>query len=71
MGIAELYLAFGLFTAILILIGIWTDSFDEAFEEATGQRLSIPSKIFMVALTIFIWPYTIYRMVVIMREDNE
>lgn len=71
MGMAEIYLAIGLFVAILMLISLWSTGFDDAFEEISGQKLSLSYKIFMVGLTILIWPYTVFRLLTLMREDDE
>jgi fumarate reductase subunit D len=63
MGIIEFYLAIGIVVAIFVLIGVTSDDFDETTEELFGITMSWTSKIFVVVLTILIWPYTLYRII--------
>jgi fumarate reductase subunit D len=63
MGIIEIYLAIGIVVAIFVLIGVGSDDFDETTEELFGITMSWTSKIFVVVLTILIWPYTLYRII--------
>ncbi len=63
MGPIEIYLAIGIVVAIFVLLGVTSEDFDEATEELFGITMSLTSKVFVVALTILIWPYTLYRII--------
>jgi hypothetical protein len=63
MGIIEIYLAIGIVVAIFVLIGITADGFDEEVEERFGLVITIYHKMFVIAFTILIWPYTLYRII--------
>lgn len=72
MGLIEIYLAIGIVVAIFLMIGLFSDDFDEAFEVVSnGMVLSTTWKVFITFVTVLIWPYTLYRMFNLLKEGDD
>lgn len=72
MGLIEIYLAIGIVVAIFLMLGLFSDDFDEAFEIVSdGMVLSTTWKVFITFVTILIWPYTLYRMFNLLKEGDD
>lgn len=72
MGIIEVYLAIGIVVAIFLMIGLFSDDFDEMFEVVSdGMVLSTTWKVLITFITVLIWPYTLYRMLNLFKEGDD
>lgn len=72
MGLIEIYLAIAIVVAIFLMIGLFSDDFDEAFEVVSnGMVLSTTWKVFITFVTVLIWPYTLYRMFNLLKEGDD
>lgn len=72
MGIVEIYLAIGIVVAIFLMIGLFSDDFDEMFEIVSdGMVLSTTWKVLITFVTVLIWPYTLYRMFNLLKEGDD
>ena len=72
MGIIEVYLAIGIVVAIFLMIGLFSDDFDEMFEVVSdGMVLSTTWKVLITFVTVLIWPYTLYRMLNLLKEGDD
>lgn len=72
MGIVEIYLAIGIVVAIFLMIGLFSDDFDEMFEIVSdGMVLSTTWKVFITFVTVLIWPYTLFRFAMLIKQGDD